>query len=218
MPKSISHLILFLNFFLITKLAFGQGTEPFSQEVNDIQTKYRDAPKGGIVFTGSSSIRLWHSLQEDFPGKQLLNTGFGGSQTHQLLHYLDELVLTYAPTKVFIYEGDNDISASKPLPKILEEFDELIYRLKSAVPTVEIFIISAKPSPSRWHLKADYEKLNVSLRKLSKKNKNVTFVDIWTPMLTKEGKPDPLLFVEDDLHMNAQGYTIWKNTIAKLLK
>lgn len=218
MQKTFSILISIFHIFLFAHFSFGQEAAPFSQEVKDIQTKYMDAPKGGIVFTGSSSIRLWHSLQEDFPDKRLLNTGFGGSQTHQLLHYLDELVLNYAPAKVFIYEGDNDISAGKPLPKILEEFDELIYRLRSAVPTVEIFIISAKPSPSRWQLKADYEKLNASLKKLSKKNKNVTFVDIWTPMLTKEGKPDPSLFVEDDLHMNAQGYLIWKNAIAKVLK
>ncbi len=218
MQKLFPILISIFQILLFAHFSFGQEPTPFSQEVKDIKTKYMDAPKGGIVFTGSSSIRLWHSLQEDFPDKQLLNTGFGGSQTHQLLHYLDELVLNYAPTKVLIYEGDNDISAGKPLPRIVEEFNELIHRLRSANPTVEIFIISAKPSPSRWQLKADYEKLNASLKKLSKKNKNVTFVDIWTPMLTKEGKPDPSLFVEDDLHMNARGYLIWKNAIAKVLK
>jgi hypothetical protein len=35
-------------------------------------------PAGGIVFVGSSSIRMWRSLESDFPGLPVLNRGFGG--------------------------------------------------------------------------------------------------------------------------------------------
>ena len=39
----------------------------------------RPLAQGGVLFTGSSSIRLWKTLAEDFPGVALANRGFGGS-------------------------------------------------------------------------------------------------------------------------------------------
>src|SRR4051812_12764767 len=37
-------------------------------------------PKGGILFTGSSTIRLWKTLAQDYPQHKVINRGFGGSE------------------------------------------------------------------------------------------------------------------------------------------
>src|SRR2546426_7541867 len=37
-------------------------------------------PKGGQVFIGSSTIRMWSTLAQDFPNHKVINRGFGGSE------------------------------------------------------------------------------------------------------------------------------------------
>lgn len=102
--------------FFVSLTSFGQVENVFTKEVKDITAKYDsiwDSSKETIVFTGSSSVRLWRKLQEEFPNHQIINSGFGGSQASDLLYFIDELILSYNPKKVFIYEGDNDLWAKK---------------------------------------------------------------------------------------------------------
>jgi hypothetical protein len=47
--------------------------------------------KGGIVFVGSSSIRLWN-VKESFPDLDIINRGFGGSQTIDSVHFAPRIV------------------------------------------------------------------------------------------------------------------------------
>lgn len=198
---------------------YAQDTDRFKEEVEALTEKYqqRDWKKGGVVFTGSSSIRLWKTLEKDFPKSNIINTGFGGSQTHHLIKYLDQLVLEFEPKKIFIYEGDNDINAGKPIRQILEEFFEIMERVTAVVPDAQFYFISAKPSPSRWAKKGQYELFNEQLRKFAMNHSNANFIDIWTPMLGKDGNPKPELFIEDNLHMNEKGYAIWKKAVKPYL-
>jgi lysophospholipase L1-like esterase len=194
---------------------FAQGEDRWQAEVKEITKKYDSInwEKEAIVFTGSSSIRLWKTIQNDFPNSTIINTGFGGSQTHDLLKYLDALIIRFAPAKVFIYEGDNDINAQKPIPQIIEEHLEIITRLKEKLPDATFYIISTKPSPSRWTLKDSYLELNEQMKDFCTFQSGVTYIDVWTPMMDKSGKPNAKLFVEDKLHMNKKGYKIWKKAI-----
>src|SRR5690606_20292320 len=167
------------------------------------------------LFTGSSSIKMWKDLDSYFPDHVVINAGFGGSQTFELLHYIKELVLDYKPKKVFIYEGDNDISSGKSSTQILLTMHELVTTIHKALPQTEILLISAKPSISRWHLAKQYEDLNQHFKEYSLLFDYVEFVDIWDIMLDKEGKPRADLFLEDDLHMNKAGYDLWAEVVRK---
>lgn len=200
---------------LLSYVGHSQSPEPFKKEVTDIQKKYDtlwDASRPTIVFTGSSSVRLWEDLQERFPHHQVLNTGFGGSQFSDLALYLDDLILDYSPTKVFIYEGDNDISAKKRLRDILDTSENIIQTLQERRPDMEIVLISPKPSISRWKLRGKYRRLNRKLARLASKTKGVEFVDVWYPMLEKR-KLKQDIFIEDGLHMNSKGYDIWYDVL-----
>lgn len=192
-----------------------QETIPFAKEVREIVQRNDslwNASEATIVFTGSSSIRLWKDLEQRFPKHQVLNSGFGGSQTADLLQHLEKLVLRYQPVKVFIYEGDNDIFAKKRPRKILATTLEIVRRLTSAKPTPEIILISAKPSISRWKFRRKYKRLNKKFLKLAQQLPKVNFVDVWHPMLNgRKVRKD--IFVSDGLHMNAIGYEIWYQVI-----
>lgn len=207
------HLIKVLLVLLITTTikVSAQEAAPFFNEVQELSKKYDsiwDNTKETIIFTGSSSIRMWKNLPTLFPGHQVLNTGFGGSQASDLLYYLDDLVLKYNPKKVFIYEGDNDIFAKKKPKEVVLTTEQIIARIKQTDPSVTIVLLSTKPSLSRWKLRGKYKKLNRKLRRLTLKDESLTFVDVWTPMLDgKKVKND--IFISDGLHMNQKGYDLW---------
>ena len=206
---------ILLAFLLVSSIGYSQTSKPFESEVKAIQIKNDslwDSTRPTIVFTGSSSIRFWNDVQERFPQHQVLNTGFGGSQFSDLELYLNELILNYNPVKVFIYEGDNDIFAKKKPRKILGTTEEILAQLQQKNPTMEIVLISAKPSISRWRYRGKYRRLNRKLSKLASELQGVDFVDVWYPMLDKR-KVKQDIFVEDGLHMNKKGYDIWYETL-----
>ncbi len=192
-----------------------QAQQNYKKEVDDIQKKYEskwNASKPTIVFTGSSSIRMWKDVQKMFPGHQIINTGFGGSQTSDLLYYVYDLIYRYHPKKVFIYEGDNDIAVGKSTETIMTEMEELIRRINEFDPTMEIVLISPKPSIARWNLRGKYQRLNKKLRLLADETPKVQFVDMWDVMVDRN-KLNRDIFLEDGLHMNAKGYALWYNAL-----
>ncbi len=205
----------FIALLLVPLIAIGQNDNPFKNEVGLIQQKNDslwDSSKPTIVFTGSSSIRFWTDVHNRFPEYQVLNTGFGGSQFSDLAFYLDELILNYKPVKVFIYEGDNDIFAKKRPRKIIKTAEGILDKLQQGNPEMEIVLISAKPSISRWKYRGRYRRLNRKLDKLASETEGIDFVDVWDPMLDKR-KVKQDIFIEDGLHMNDKGYNIWYDVI-----
>lgn len=202
----------------ISTTVFAQDPTRFKGQMEKI---HQDNPiqdnLNGIVFTGSSTIRMWKSLQEDFPQHNVINGGFGGSQASDLLYYIDELILDYKPSKVFIYEGDNDISSGKSVEEILMTFNLITSKIHEALPETEIIIISPKPSVARWKLADQYLELNKKLKKFTKSEKYMKYADLWKPMLNKDKEPMDDIFIKDNLHMNEKGYAIWAKTIEKYL-
>lgn len=212
--------ILILSAFqLIGGLLFAQEQHRFDKEVKAlIAGDSLVSKKKLILFTGSSSIRMWKELKTDFPGHNVLNRGFGGSDMADLLYYAEQLIIQYKPSKVFIYEGDNDINAGKSPEQILAEAEKLLTLLRAELPgRVKIIFISAKPSVARWHLKDKYIAFNQQLKQWTSSKRNVLYADVWTPMLDENGEVRKNLFIEDNLHMNREGYDIWKKAIRQYL-
>jgi lysophospholipase L1-like esterase len=208
MNKSISILIVFFGLLQLT--AFSQ-TVPFEQEVRQISARIDSLgwEKGGTVFTGSSTIRMWKSLQSSFPNENILNTGFGGSKASDLESHLFPLVIRLEPSRVFIYEGDNDLWGDVPVATILTSLNTIVNRLQLINPNMKIYLIGAKPSPSRWEKKLNYEIFNQKLNEYCLSKENVEFVNTWRDLTDSAGNPRPELFIQDQLHLNEKGYEIW---------
>jgi lysophospholipase L1-like esterase len=209
---------LFLFIFCF-HASYAQIAEDFSKEVALIAQRNDniwDQNRETIVFTGSSSVRLWEGLEDLFPDYQVLNTGFGGSQTSDLLQYIQPLVLNYQPKKVFIYEGDNDLIFKKYPARIIRTTKKVIDSIWQQYPTTEIVLISAKPSIERWHLKRRYQRLNKKFEKLAEDTSQLYFVNVWDSMLDN-GVIDESLFIEDGLHLNKKGYDLWYKAIKPFL-
>ena len=203
-------------------LFFEDNPDPlrFQDEINSYKQadKIDPPPDGCYLFIGSSSMRMWKTLEEDFRDYPVINRGFGGSHYSDAIYYFEDLVLVYDPEKIVIYEGDNDIAGNKSPNTIMKDLKELLRMIRVNLDQPDIAIISAKPSPSRWDLKNKYEKLNARIKKLASKNEDLTYIDVYTNMLNENGFPEPELFLEDSLHMTEKGYEIWKEQIRPFIE
>ena len=171
-------------------------------------------PRGGIEFIGSSSIRMWESLAADFPGQPVFNRGFGGSEVRDSTWYADRIVIPYAPCKVFIYAGDNDLNSGRSPVQVRDDVVAFVQRVHRDLPKTTVEIISIKPSPSRANLLPAVVEANGLIKAALTKLPNTGYTDVYTPMLGADGQPRAELFLEDMLHMKPEGYAIWRTALA----
>jgi lysophospholipase L1-like esterase len=172
-------------------------------------------PPGGVLFVGSSSIRLWNDLETQFQDLPVvIKRGFGGSQLSDCVKHLSRLVLRYRPETVLVYAGDNDLAAGTAPAEVLRRFTAFVQGVHRDLPQTRIIYISIKPSPSRIDLLPEIREANALIRDYADREGNVDFVDVYTPMLDATGKPRRELFRDDQLHLNADGYALWKRVIA----
>lgn len=162
-----------------------------------------------IVFTGSSTIALWKSMQADFSQYNVVNRHFSGCYIEHLIRNLDVIALDINPAALVAYIGDNDMFKTS-VKKFFEYADCLLYVLQQRHPALHVIFLSVKPSPARKELYDQYRHLNLGLQNLAYSNSGIDFIDIWTPMLLKSGDPDETLFLQDGTHLNATGYAVIK--------
>ena len=183
----------------------------------EAQDRIRPVALGGVLFIGSSSIRRWESLAADFPDATVVNRGFGGSHIIDSVFFADRIVLPYEPETIFLYAGDNDVADGKDADTVFRDFRLFAKTVHRALPDTKIVFISIKPSIKRWHLAPTMKQANNLVQTFAQKDERLAFADIWTPMLNESGRPKKSLFVDDNLHLNREGYQVWKEVILPLL-
>lgn len=191
----------------------------WNEDVARMVAAHKDVEMGpkDVLFVGSSSIRMWRTLSEDFPDRTVLNHGFGGSQMSDVNAHLEDLVLRYEPSIIVVYEGDNDVASGKSPGQFLTDVRWFVKRVKLRLPDADIGFLAVKPSPSRENLMDVAAEANEAVVRLCAGDDSLHFIDIWTPMLGDDGKPKGELFLDDRLHMNESGYVIWKREVDRFL-
>jgi lysophospholipase L1-like esterase len=214
-------LILVVLVFACVNL-FAQNTKPaFYSDIQQFRKldSVQPPPSNAILFVGSSSFTRWTDVKDYFPGYTIVNRGFGGSTLADVLRYEEDVIFKYNPKQIVIYCGENDVASSDTITAntVFNRFTNLFSDIRAVYPNVPVVFVSLKPSPSRWQLREKAKAVNQMIEQYLATQKNARFVDVWNPMLGKNGKPRQELFVEDNLHMNAQGYAIWQKLIQPTL-
>src|SRR6059036_1982948 len=165
-------------------------------------------PKGGLLFIGSSTIRLWKTLAQDFPEHRVINRGFGGSEIADATHFAERIIFPYKPRTVFLRAGGNDLWAGKTPEQVFADFKEFVAKIHSKLPETEIAFISLSPSIARWK-QADKEKaVNTLIEEYVRRIPRLKYIETYPMPLGPDGQPRPELFVADKLHFNAEGYKL----------
>jgi lysophospholipase L1-like esterase len=176
-------------------------------------------PPGGVLFVGSSSIRLWDGLEKQFSAQPVvIKRGFGGSRMSDCTHYLDRLVTRYQPRLVLVYAGDNDLAEGRTPIEVLQSFQAFADGVHRKLPATRIAFISIKPSPLRRELLPQIREANALINDYTRTQDTLEYIDVFTPMLDGDGAPRAELFRADALHMNDAGYALWKRVIAERLR
>lgn len=167
-----------------------------------------------LLAIGSSSIVHWHdTIQEDLAPVPVVPRGFGGSTMHDLLYFADRIVFPYEPKAILVYEGDNDVAGNVPVSQVAAEYKKFFERVRAELPETHVFVLPAKPSPSRWVYWPRMRELNVTLREMCEADLMMTYIDTATPLLRDDGTPDPDYYLDDELHLNSMGYEVWTSAV-----
>ena len=195
------------------------GPEIFAKDIAAfVELDRRNAfPEGGVLFVGSSSIRMWPT-RESFPDLPVINRGFGGSYMSDTLHYADKIVLPHSPRVIVLYEGDNDVQDGKSPEDVHGDFVRLVEFVHGKLPKTHLVYIPIKPSIARWEKWPTMQAANAAIEKTCAEDARLHYVDVATPMIGADGKPRGELFLDDGLHMNAKGYAEWSEVIGPLVK
>ncbi len=216
-PLFIFIILLYLPYF-----SFSQPN-PDRFEPAILEFEKQDKENGyqpeSVLFTGSSSIRKWKTLDADMAPIPVLNRGFGGSTIPDVLHFADRIILPHQPKTIVFYCGENDLSNDEAEANLaLKRFKEFHNYLKKNLPETQFYFIAIKHSISREKYWPKFREANKKLKKFIDGKKNYYFVDTTSNMLDENGKVLQDIFLEDNLHMNEKGYQIWTETLKPMLE
>lgn len=187
----------------------------YEEEVRALESKIRAnaLERGGNVFYGSSSIRLWDALAEHMAPYRSANLGFGGSTLQACVHFYDRLIPPMEPARLLLYAGDNDIGDGKHAEEVMRFFEDFLAKRAKHHPTVPLTVISIKPSPARWQDLPRIRQVNAYMQSRLAELPHTTYIDVHARMFGVDGTPDRLLFAEDGLHLSAMGYALWREAV-----
>ncbi len=192
--------------------------EMWEREIRAFERRERTSrtEPGRIVFTGSSSIRFWSTLEEDMWPLAVVNRGFGGAHAAHVTHYAERILLPTAPRAVVMYAGDNDLGRLSPRStrSVVADFEAFVIAIRKRLgETLPIYLLSIKPSPLRAKQWPRMARTNEGIARIAAEMSNVAYLDVATPMLDGRGRPRRELYRWDGLHMNAAGYGLWTSIV-----
>jgi lysophospholipase L1-like esterase len=202
-------LLLLLPLFAVSARDAGHAAWENDIRQFEAQDRTQPQPPGAVLFVGSSSIRFWKSLAQDFPDVRTINRGFGGSELDDSTYFAGRIVVPYKPRAIVLYAGDNDLMNGDTPERVRDDFVAFVARVRRDDPHVPIAFIAIKPSVARRALLGDIRKANSLIATWARGRQGVAYLDVLTPMLDAKAQPRPELFIEDGLHMNRKGYDIW---------
>ncbi len=165
-------------------------------------------PQGACLFIGSSGIRFWKTLAQDFPDQKVINRGFGGSEIVDSTHFADRIIFPYAPRIIFLRAGGNDLWAGKPVTEVVQDYKDFVTKVQSRLPDTEIVFISLAPSIARWKQHGNEMAVNALVQLYNQGRPHLHYINDYDMPLGRDGTPRPELYVADRLHFNAEGYKL----------
>jgi glycerophosphoryl diester phosphodiesterase len=220
------HLLTIISIFVISCSPIGKykSLPEVKAWENDIQKfeqldKSEAYSKDAILFTGSSSIRMWETLKKDMAPYPVIQRGFGGSKLSDFVVYADRIVSPHPCSAIVIFIA-NDITGSdkdKTPQEVAALFRSSLKIIRKSHPLTPVFWIGVTPTPSRWKVWPQIKEASALIKAICEKQKNTYYINTDFAFLDDKGLPIKKYFRQDMLHLNAEGYQLWNGIIKKEL-
>ena len=178
--------------------------------------KENSLPREAVLFVGSSTINLWPTATS-FPKKAVINRGFGGARTPEVLFFYDKIIRKHNPAAIVVYVGTNDIQAGASPETVVHDTKILLQKMRLDFPTAKLLYMSINPSFLRWHLRSKSGAVNDKIKAYAKSDPSITFLDTNSALIGSDGKPNPAYYALDGLHLNKKGYEILTEAVRPYL-
>jgi lysophospholipase L1-like esterase len=223
MKRNTCGLLVALLMFGSWRAAWGEGTNhdfaKWEKEIAAFERMDRTnpPPKDAVLFIGSSTIRRWQTLAQDFPGHRVINRGFGGSEILDATHFAGRAIFPCAPRMIFLRSGGNDLVRGRPPAQVFADFQEFVAKVRAKLPETEIAFISINPSPKYWQQREKFMALNSLIQEFTHGKPNLKYIETFDMVLGADGQPRAELFVADKLHFSAAGYVLLADKVRPFL-
>jgi len=189
--------------------------------VNMVESTYFDnspITQNDIVFIGDSHTHFF-KFNEFFPLKRIINRGYPGDLTLDVLARLDKIV-EQKPQKIFLCVGVNDILQQSAPNEVVKNIEQIVNKIQKSTPQTKIYIQSLLPTS--WYATVNYpssygiEECNKHLKNLCEK-KQIVFVDLYPHFVNEKHELKFEYDCGDKLHLNFFGYKKWAEVVEPLL-
>ena len=191
-----------------------------AKEINAFQEadQKRMPPAGAVLFMGSSSIKLWDTLAQDFPEIPVINRGFGGSYIHESTRFADLIAIPYKPKMIVLCAGTNDLAyGNESPPQVFQDYQDFVTKIHVALPDTRIVYLTINPTVARWKQEPKNLEVNHLIEEFTiannSKSEKLNVIDPHFQLMTADNQPQPQLLRSDGLHFNAEGYKVWASLI-----
>lgn len=179
--------------------------------MNDNRAYYwtqREKDQGGVVFVGDSLIGGWKEIGAAFPNLKVVKRGIGGDVTRGTLFRLQEDVLDLHPRAIVLCTGTNDLSTHTDPANAVANISLMVEMARKADPQVPIVICQAPPrnSPKSPIKPGAVQDLNARIAAFGAGKERLVVIDLFTPLATSDGQPNPEFIREDGIHITPAGY------------
>jgi len=183
----------------------------------DKSSNYSDE---AVLFAGSSSIRLWNTLDMDMAPYQVIQRGYGGAKLSDFAVYANRIFSPHSCSAIVIFIA-NDITGSaddKSPEEVAKLFRSVLKTIRLNHRETPVFWVEITPTPLRWKVWPEIQKANNLIRKFCESNKNTYFINTAASFLDITGNPELSYFKSDRLHLTPKGYEVWTKIIKSELK
>jgi hypothetical protein len=181
----------------------------------ETQDRSESHPADGILFVGSSSIRLWKTIASDMAPYHPIERGYGGAKFSDLAVFAKRLIAPHRFRGLVLFAANDVTGGSDDATpeQVAGWFGLIVDVARDVQPDAQIFCLEITPTPSRWAAWPKIRQVNRALARECAARPNVHFIPTAHAYLAADGLPQADLFVDDRLHLNALGYRIWSAII-----
>ena len=195
-----------------------------SREIEKVKGKTVD-----VVMLGDSIIHFWEwkhpqSWAKFTAGRTVLNLGYGGDRTEQVIWRINHGELDgYTAKCIVLMIGTNNNTSDKTNPdNVALGVEKIISMIREHQPGAKIVLHPIFPrgntAQSKWHSKARVrnDRTNELLKKFADADGRLTWIDFNARLVDETGWV-PKSIMSDEIHPSDAGYDIWMEALAPVL-